>query len=131
MKEISLNMNKKNVEDILKGLITYRLSLTDEPGDVNEKYIDSLSHTGYVLGLIKNQSFGDDILEDVEISLDIESYLNIYDILTYQVDYLNKIIIDNLEIDNRDSIESYKQERDEYKSLYRKINVRRFEVLHM
>lgn len=131
MKEISLNMNKKNVEDILKGLITYRLSLTDEPSDVNEKYIDSLSHTGYVLGLIKNQSFGDDILEDVEISLDIESYLNIYDILTYQVDYLNKIIIDNLEIDNRDSIESYKQERDEYKSLYRKINVRRFEVLHM
>lgn len=131
MKEISLNMNKKNVEDILKGLITYRLSLTDEPSDVNEKYIDSLSHTGYVLGLIKNQSFGDDILEDTEISLDIESYLNIYDILTYQIDYLNKLIIDNLEIDNRDSIEAYKQERDEYKSLYRKINVRRFEVLHM
>lgn len=131
MKEISLNMNKKNIEDILKGLITYRLSLTDESSDINEKYIDSLSHTGYVLDLIKNQSFGDDILEDIEISLDIESYLNIYDILTYQVDYLNKIIIDNLEIDNRDSIESYKQERDEYKSLYRKINVRRFEVLHM
>ena len=131
MKQITLNLNKKNVEDILKSLIKYRLSLMDEMEGIKEKYIDSLSHTGYILELIKNQSFGEDMFEETKISLDLESYLNVYDILTYQVDSLNSLIIDNLEIDNQDSMDHYKEERDEYKALYNKINIRRFEALHI
>ena len=125
MKELSIRLNKRDIESILKGLILYRLSLLEESSEFSETYIDSLSHTGYLLELIKNQSYSEDINEEAEVSLDIETYLNIYDILVYQIDVLNKSIIDNLEIDNRESANSYKEEKKLYKALYRKINVRK------
>ena len=125
MKELSIRLNKRDIESILKGLILYRLNLLEDSSEFSETYIDSLSHTGYLLELIKNQSYSEDIDEEAEVSLDIETYLNIYDILVYQIDVLNKSIIDNLEIDNIESANSYKEEISLYKALYKKINVRK------
>lgn len=117
--------NKKEVESILKSLILYRLSLMERIDEYSENYIDSLSHTGYILEIIKNQSFSEDIEESTKVSFDMESFLNIYDILVYQINTLNKSIIDNLEIDNSSVIADYKLQKETYQALYEKINVRR------
>lgn len=131
MKQITLMMNKENIEDILKSLIKYRQELMEREDEFSEKYGDSLSNTGYLLEIIKSQAVGGELDDEVPVSFDIESYLNICDTLTYQVDKLNEAIINNLKVNNLEVVERYELERGYYKELYNKTNARRFEVLHL
>lgn len=131
MKQITLMMNKENIEDILKSLIKYRQELMEREDEFAERYGDSLSNTGYLLEIIKSQAVGGELDDKVPVSFDIESYLNICDTLTYQVDKLNEAIINNLKVNNLDVVERYELEREYYKELYNKTNARRFEVLHL
>lgn len=131
MKQITLMMNKEDIGDTLKSLIKYRQELMEKEDEFSEKYRDSLSHTGYLLEIIKSQSIDGELDDEVPVSFDIESYLNICDVLTYQVDELNKIIIKNLKVNNLEAVERYELERESYKALYNKTNARRFEVLHV
>ena len=131
MKQVTLIMTKNNVEYILNGIVKYRLELMEDGSAFSERYRESLSNTGYLLELINAQYVGADPGEEIPVVFDIESYLNMFDVLAHRIEKLNVEIIEAVKNSNVDLINMYEEEKSVCKELYGQVNERRFEVLHL
>lgn len=131
MKQITIMLSEKDMEYALISLIKYRHTLMESDAEFSEKYSNSLSNTGYILEILKGQVNAGSAYEDVEVSLDVEMYMNICDILTFEVDELNNSIIDELKRGNNENIQELESQKEIYKNIYDKLNARRFKVLHV
>lgn len=131
MKQVTLIMTKSDVSYMLNIIIKYRLELMKDESEFSERYRDSLSNTGYLLELINAQYDGVDNVEKIEVTFDIESYLNLFDVLSHRIEVLNKDMIEAIKNSSLDVANMYEEEKGVCKKLYSQVNERRFEVLHL
>lgn len=131
MKQVTLKMMKDDVSYILDTIVKYRLELMKDECAFSERYRDSLSNTGYLLELINSQYNEIESEEKIEVTFDIESYLNMFDVLSHRIEILNVNIIESIKNSNLEAIDVYEEEKNMCKKLYNQVNERRFEVLHL
>lgn len=131
MKQVTLMVAKNDVEYILDTIVKYRLELMEDESEFSEKYRDSLSNTGYLLELINSQYADMNSDESITVTFDIESYLNMFDVLSHKMESLNKSIIEALKMSDSKDCTIYEEEKCKCQRLYNQINKRRFEVLHL
>ena len=131
MKKVTLMMEEYNVEYMLDIVVKYRLELMEDESEFSERYRDSLSNTGYLLELIKAEYKGLGANEEIAVTFDIESYLNLFDILAHRIDALNQSIIKAIRLSDEETVANYEREMSICKKLYNQVNEIRFKVLHL
>jgi hypothetical protein len=133
MREITLNLNKKNVESILMNLMKLRQKVNsgemETSDELTAKFNYSLSNTGYILENIRQQCLHDDS-ESSPVSMDVDSYVNMCTILFDAINEISENIIRLLMLGNEAVANSYIADKEELEDLYKKIISERFENAH-